>query len=75
LRVYVLNDLTETDIRAFAGARGVADADLLVEDIQRRNLIAVAARPFDLESIIVKWKQDGELGSRFDFLRFGIDKR
>lgn len=75
LRVYVLNDLTETDIRTFAEARGVADADLLVEDIQRRNLIAVAARPFDLESIIEKWKQDGELGSRFDFLRFGIDRR
>ena len=33
LRVYVLNDLTETDIRAFAEARGVADADRLVEDI------------------------------------------
>lgn len=75
LRVYVLNDLTETEIRAFAEARGVTDADLLVQDIQRRNLNAVAARPFDLESIIEKWKQDGELGSRFDFLRLGIDKR
>jgi hypothetical protein len=75
LLVYVLNDLTETDIRIFAEARGVADSDLLVEDIQRRNLFAVAARPFDLESIIEKWKQDGDLGSRLDFLRFGIDKR
>lgn len=75
LRVYVLNDLTEADIRVFAAARGVADADVLAENIQRRNLFAVAARPFDLESIIEKWKQDGELGSRFDFLRFGIDKR
>lgn len=75
LRVYVLNDLTETDIRVFAEAREVADADVLVENIQRRNLFPVAARPFDLESIIEKWKQNGELGSRFDFLRFGIDKR
>ncbi|ULB09615.1 hypothetical protein ORIO_06725 [Cereibacter azotoformans] len=75
LSVYVLNDLSEADIRAFAEARGVADAELLVEDIQRRNLMAVAARPFDLESIIAKWKQDGELGSRFDFLSFGIDQR
>jgi hypothetical protein len=75
LRVYVLNDLTETDIRTFAEARGVTNAELLVENIQRQNLVAVAARPFDLESIIEKWKQDGELGSRFDFLRFGIDKR
>lgn len=75
LRVYVLNDLTETDIRVFAEARRVTDADVLVENIKRRNLFAVAARPFDLESIIEKWKQDGELGSRFDFLCFGIDKR
>lgn len=75
LHVYVLNDLVEADIRVFAEARGVADADLLVDEIQRRNLIAAAARPFDLESIIDKWKQDRELGSRFDFLRSGIDKR
>ena len=75
LRVFVLNDLTETDIRVFAKARGVADADVLVENIQRRNLFAVAARPFDLESIIEKWKLGGNLGSRLDFLRFGIDKR
>lgn len=75
LRVYVLNDLTETDIRTFAESRGVTNADVLIENIQRRNLFAVAARPFDLESIIEKWKQDGELGSRFDFLRLGIDKR
>lgn len=75
LRVFVLNDLTETDINAFAESRGVADAEMLVQNIQRRNLFAVAVRPFDLESIIEKWKQDGELGSRFDFLRIGIDKR
>ena len=75
LCVYVLNDLTENDMRTFALARGVADVDLLVEDIVRRNLVAVAARPFDLESIVEKWKRDGELGSRFDFLDSGIDKR
>jgi len=75
LRVYVLNDLTETDICGFAEARGVADADVLIANIQRLNLFAIAARPFDLESIIKKWKQGGDLGSRFDFLRFGIDKR
>jgi hypothetical protein len=75
LSVYILNDLTEVDIRVFAEARGVGGADPLVADIQRRNLIAVAARPFDLESVIEKWKQDGELGSRLTFLRFGIDKR
>lgn len=75
LHVYVLNDLSENDIRVFAEARGIADAHLLVEDLQRRNLIAIAARPFDLESIVEKWKQDGELGNRFDFLSFGIDKR
>ncbi|MBE9640945.1 hypothetical protein IQ782_29335 [Salipiger pacificus] len=75
LSVFVLNDLAETEIRVFAEARGVDDADRLVEDIQRRNLTAVAARPFDLEIIIEKWKEDGKLGSRFDFLNFGISKR
>ena len=75
LSVFVLNDLTETEMRAFALARGVDDADRLVEDIKRRNLNAVAARPYDLENMIAKWKDDGELGSRFEFLNFGINKR
>ena len=75
LSVFVLNDLTETEMRVFAEARGVDNADRLVEDIQRRNLTAVAARPLDLESMIEKWKEDGKLGSRFDFLKFGISKR
>lgn len=75
LSVFILNDLTEKEIHAFAKARGVKNADRLVDDIQRRNLNAVAARPFDLESIIEKWLEDGELGSRFDFLNFGISKR
>lgn len=75
LAVFVLNDLTETEIRVFAEARSVENADRLVDDLQRRNLTAVAARPFDLESIIEKWKKDGELGNRFDFLNFGINRR
>lgn len=75
LSVFVLNDLTKTEMRVFAEVRGVENADRLVDDIQRRNLTAVAARPFDLESIIEKWKEDGELGSRFDFLSLGISKR
>ncbi|EDZ46046.1 conserved hypothetical protein [Rhodobacterales bacterium Y4I] len=75
LRVFVLNDLTEPDIQVFAAARGAEDVDRLVDDIRRRNLMAVAARPFDLESIIMKWREDGELGSRLDFLRSGVDKR
>ncbi|MBY6044402.1 hypothetical protein KUV58_10275 [Phaeobacter italicus] len=75
LSVFVLNDLTETEMLIFAEARGVDNAYRLVQDIKRRNLTAVAARPFDLEIMIEKWKEDGKLGSRFDFLNFGISKR
>lgn len=75
LSVFVLNDLTEADIRVFAAARGADDVGRLVNQVRRRNLMAVAARPFDLERIIEKWKEDGELGSRLDFLDFGISKR
>ena len=75
LRVFVLNDLTEKDILAFAEARGVQDADRLVVEIERRDLVTVGARPFDLESIIEKWKDDGNLESRFAFLNYSISKR
>ena len=75
LRVFSLNDLTETEIRIFAKARGVIDEDILFENIQRRNLHALAARPYDLESIIEKWKKNGKFGSRLELLNFGINQR
>lgn len=75
LKVYMLNDLNEEDIRVFAETRGVADASRLVDEVARRNLSAAAARPFDLESIVEVWKRDGQLGSRLDFLNYAIDQR
>jgi hypothetical protein len=75
LDVYVLDDLTEDAIRAFATHRGAEKVDRLVEEIRRKNLLAVAGRPFDLEGIIEKWKDDGALGSRLEVLSHGIDKR
>ena len=75
LHVFDLNDLTEIDIRIFSKARGIVDENVLVENIKRQNLFAVAARPFELENIIEKWKKDGKLGSRLEFLRFAINNR
>ena len=75
LKVFLLNDLSEADIRIFAKTRGAENVDRLVDQIQRRNLMSVAARPFDLEYMVDAWKQKGELGSRLDFLSDGIDKR
>lgn len=75
LKVFLLNDLSEADIRLFAKARGAQDVDRFVDQIQRRNLMSIAARPFDLEDMVAAWRQSGELGSRLDFLSKGINMR
>ena len=71
----MLDDLNEDGIRTFAEYRGAENVDRLVDEIRRKNLFAVASRPFDLEGIIEKWKDDGELGSRLEVLSHGIDNR
>ncbi len=75
LQLYVLRPLTLDDIRLFAEHRLASDIDKLIADIQRANLIEVAARPFDLESLLSKWKVDGTLGCRLESLQHNIETR
>ena len=74
-RVYVLDPLEETDVRKFAEHRKVPDVDRLLDELQRANLMPLAERPFDLESILTKWKTDRALGGRLELLRHNIDLR
>lgn len=73
--VYMLDALSEADIRIFATHRGAKEVDRLVNEIRRKNLLSIASRPFDLDGILQKWRDRGELGSRLEALRHGIDAR
>lgn len=75
LHVYRLDQLTISDIRQFAECRSTPDIDRAINEIQRLNLISTAARPFDLEVILNKWKIDQCLGGRLEMLQHNINER
>lgn len=75
LCVYKLDPLDWQGIRIFAKHRGAPQIDRLIADLQRKNLLSMAARPFDLEGILAKWRVDQVLGGRLDLLQHSIDDR
>lgn len=75
LSVYLLNPLTETDIKQFANSRETPNVDRLIDELRRTNLAPLAARPFDLEGILSKWTSDGILGGRLELLDHNIRLR
>jgi len=75
LRVYLLDPLDEDGIRTFANHRGTPQVDRLIDDLNRANLMSMAARPFDLEGILDKWKTDQTLDGRLALLQHNIDLR
>ena len=75
LRVYLLDPLDESGIRNFASYRGTPQVDRLILELQRASLMPMAARPFDLEGILAKWKTDQTLDGRLELLQHNIDLR
>ena len=75
LEVFLLRPLDEREIRQFAEHRSVPEVDRLIDDLERRSLMALAGRPFDLEAILDKWASDGALGSRSKLLGHNIEMR
>lgn len=75
LENFQLDPLDENDIRLFAEHRSVPDIDLLIDDLERSNVMTLAERPFDLEGILDKWKVDRSLGGRSELLKHNIELR
>lgn len=75
LQLYRLAPLDPDDIRIFAGHRGVADADALIDALERTRLFGLAQFPFDLEDILAMWQETGSLDSRLEVLERGMRRR
>lgn len=73
LCVYRLDPLDEADIRKFADHRNTPQIDKLIVELQRADLMSMAARPFDLEVILEKWRADEALDGRLKMLQHSID--
>lgn len=75
LSVYMLDSLDESGIRKFASFRGAPQLDKLIIELQRANLMVMAARPFDLEGILAKWNVNQSLNGRLELLQHNIELR
>lgn len=72
LKVYTLCPLNTSQIEQFCSVRSVENIKLFLDEIQKYNLISFAERPFDLENMISKWKDDKKLGSRTEVIQHNI---
>lgn len=75
LQVFILDPLDENGIRIYAEHRETPQVEKLIIELHRANLTSMAARPFDLESILAKWKTEQRLGGRLELLQHNIDLR
>lgn len=75
LKIFTLSPLTIENIRNFCEIRSVENISILLDQIKRYDLLEFAERPFDLESIINKWKNEGALGSRLEIIKYNIHQR
>ncbi len=75
LKVYTLKPLDISDIREFASFRSAPKIELLIAEIERKNLMAMASRPFDLDVMLAKWQVDLQLGSRLELMQYTVDVR
>ncbi|KNC67408.1 hypothetical protein [Pseudoalteromonas ardens] len=75
LEVLILRPLDVEQVETYCHSRNVENVGELINEIQRLGLWSLAERPFDLETIIGKWKDDNELGSRLELLRHNIKEK
>lgn len=75
LKIFSLSALDIDDIKAFCEHRSVLNITDLLDQIVKHDLLGLAERPFDLDSIISKWHFEGTLGSRFEIIDHNIKQR
>lgn len=75
LKIFALSHLNIEDIKKFCEIRSAENIPDLLNQIEKYDLLEFAERPFDLESIIDKWRNEGALGSRVEIIKYNIQQR
>jgi hypothetical protein len=75
LVVHWLCPLNRVDIRFYAGHRGVADLEDMLNAIERSDLWSMAERPFDLDDLVQSWRARESFSNRLEILRNGVRRR
>lgn len=74
-KIVALDDLSRTQIEAFAAARGINDTKAFIEAIERADAWSFTARPQDLMELTEFWLDQGRIGSRLEIMRNSISRR
>lgn len=74
-KVYSLLPLGKERITIYCQEKGAEDTHQLLNEIERLDLWSLAERPFDLDTIIDKWKDDKSLDGRLELIQHNIDLR
>ena len=70
--VYALQPLNSQQIKIFAEAKGILNAQEFVGAISKAEADIFATRPQDLEDLISFWKTNARIGSRLELLQNSI---
>lgn len=75
LSLFILRPLNQEMIKHFCEQREAENIGELINEIERMHLLSLAERPFDLQGILSKWKNDRTLGSYYELLNVNINTR
>ncbi|MFK0689893.1 hypothetical protein ACFX5Q_17030 [Mesorhizobium sp. IMUNJ 23033] len=74
-KIVTLDDLSRSQIEAFANARGIKDTKAFIEAIERADAWSFTSRPQDLMELTEFWLDQGRIGSRLEIMRNSISRR
>jgi len=74
-RIVALDDLSTSQIEAFASARGVLDTRGFLEEIERADARSFTTRPQDLEELVEFWTKKQRMGTRLELMQNSVQRR
>lgn len=74
-RIVALDDLSTSQIDAFARARGVTDTKAFLDEIERADAGSFTTRPQDLEELVEFWTKERRIGTRLELMRNSVHRR
>lgn len=70
-----LDDIQGEQIDKFLRAKGVEDVDSFKAAIERTEASSLTTRPLDFLELVLFWKSQGKIGSRYELMRSSIERR
>lgn len=74
-RFFVLDDLNAEQIQTFVDAKQIRNRIDFFRAITKLEADLFTARPLDLEALVEYWNSNGAIGSYFELIESGIDRR